>query len=110
MVALPNAVSRYLPKLPFPFSAPTVPGGVDVPAGKPRSGSDYDTAWARRYRAGVACRRGRQRSGSDYDTAWARRYPARVARAALLEAVARPAVQALARPHHHCMDQLDQPR
>jgi len=82
MVALPNAVSRYLPKLPFPFSAPTVPGGVEVPAGKPRSGSDYDTEWARRY-------------------------PARVARAALVEAVARPAVQALARPQLHGLDRLD---
>ena len=82
MVALPSAVSRYLPKLPFPFSAPTVPGGVEVPARKPRSGSDYDTEWARRY-------------------------PARVARAALVEAVARPAVQALARPQLHGLDRLD---
>ena len=82
MVALPSAVSRHLPKLPFPFSAPTVPGGVEVPARKPRSGSDYDTEWARRY-------------------------PARVARAALVEAVARPAVQALARPQLHGLDRLD---
>ena len=82
MVALPSAVSRYLPKLPFPFSAPTVPGGVEVPVRKPRSGSDYDTEWARRY-------------------------PARVARAALVEAVARPAVQALARPQLHGLDRLD---
>jgi 1-acyl-sn-glycerol-3-phosphate acyltransferase len=82
MVALPSAVSRYLPKLPFPFSAPTVPGGVEVPARKPQSGSDYDTEWARRY-------------------------PARVARAALVEAVARPAVQALARPQLHGLDRLD---
>jgi 1-acyl-sn-glycerol-3-phosphate acyltransferase len=82
MVALPSAVSRYLPRPPFPFSAPTVPGGVELPARKPRSGSDYDTDWARRY-------------------------PARVARAALVEAVARPAVQALARPELHGLDRLD---
>ena len=82
MAALPDAVSRYLPKLPFPFSAPTVPGGVEVPGRKPRSGSDYDTAWARRY-------------------------PARVARAALVEAVTRPAVAALARPQLHGLDRLD---
>jgi len=82
MVALPSAVSRHLPKLPFPFSAPTVPGGVEVPDRKPRSGSDYDTEWARRY-------------------------PARMARAALVEAVARPAVQALARPQLHGLDRLD---
>jgi 1-acyl-sn-glycerol-3-phosphate acyltransferase len=82
MVALPSAVSRHLPKLPFPFSAPTVPGGVEVPDRKPRSGSDYDTEWARRY-------------------------PARMARVALVEAVARPAVQALARPQLHGLDRLD---
>jgi len=82
MVALPSAVSRHLPKLPFPFSAPTVPGGVEVPDRKPRSGSNYDTEWARRY-------------------------PARMARAALVEAVARPAVQALARPQLHGLDRLD---
>jgi 1-acyl-sn-glycerol-3-phosphate acyltransferase len=82
MAALPDAVSRYLPKLPFPFSAPTVPGGVEVPGRKPRSGSDYDTAWARRY-------------------------PARVARAVLVEAVTRPAVAALARPQLHGLDRLD---
>src|SRR4029453_13770864 len=82
MGARPGAVSRYLPKLPFPFSAPTVPGGVEVPARKPRSGSDYDTEWARRY-------------------------PARVARAALVEAGGRPAVQALARPQVHGLDRLD---
>jgi 1-acyl-sn-glycerol-3-phosphate acyltransferase len=47
------------------------------------------------------------RSGADYDTAWARRYPARVARAALVEAVTRPAVAALARPELHGLDRLD---
>jgi 1-acyl-sn-glycerol-3-phosphate acyltransferase len=82
MAGLPPAVSRYLPRLPFPFSAPTVPGGVEVPARKARSGADYDTAWARRY-------------------------PARLARAALVEAVGRPAVAALARPEVNGLDRLD---
>jgi 1-acyl-sn-glycerol-3-phosphate acyltransferase len=81
MAPLPSAVSRRLLRLPFPFSAPTVPGGVEVP---PR----------------------RQRAGADYDTAWARRYPARLARVAIVEAVARPAVAALARPERHGLDRL----
>ena len=75
-------MSRYLPRPPFPFSAPTVPGGVEVPARQARSGADYDTAWARRY-------------------------PARLARAALVEAVGRPAVAALARPEVNGLDRLD---
>jgi 1-acyl-sn-glycerol-3-phosphate acyltransferase len=81
MAPLRSAVSRRLLRLPFPFSAPTVPGGVEAP---PR----------------------RQRAGADYDTTWARRYPARLARAAIVEAVARPAVAALARPERHGLDRL----
>jgi 1-acyl-sn-glycerol-3-phosphate acyltransferase len=79
---LPDSLTRRLPRLPFPFSAPTVPGGVEAPAR-------------------------RQRAGADYDTAWARRYPARVARVALVEGVARPVVAALARPERHGLDRLD---
>lgn len=82
MPALPDVVTRRLPRLPFPFSAPTVPRGVEAPAR-------------------------RRRAGADYDTEWARRYPARLARAALVEAVARPAVAALARPERHGLDRLD---
>ncbi|HEX6425694.1 MAG TPA: lysophospholipid acyltransferase family protein [Acidimicrobiales bacterium] len=82
MAALPSSLTRWLPRPPFPFSAPTVPGGVEVPARRPRAGSDYDTAWSRRY-------------------------PARLARAALVEAVARPAVAALAKPERHGLDRLD---
>ena len=82
MVALPDVVARRLPRPPFPFSAPPVPGGVDLPPGKVRSGADYDTRWARRM-------------------------PARVARLALVEAVARPAVTALARPRREGLDRLD---
>jgi 1-acyl-sn-glycerol-3-phosphate acyltransferase len=79
---LSDSLARRLPRLPFPFSAPTVPGGVEAPARK-------------------------ERAGADYDTAWARRYPARMARVALVEAVARPAVAALARPERHGLDRLD---
>ena len=82
MASLPSSLTRHLPRLPFPFSAPTVPGGVEAPARAPRAGADYDTAWARRY-------------------------PARVARVALVETVARPVVAALARPERHGLDRLD---
>lgn len=81
MAALPSSLTRWLPRPPFPLSAPTVPGGVEVPPRRPRAGSDYDTAWSRRY-------------------------PARLARAALVEAVARPAVAALAKPERHGLDRL----
>ncbi|MGK2950635.1 MAG: lysophospholipid acyltransferase family protein [Acidimicrobiales bacterium] len=69
------------PKLPFPFSAPTTPGGVE-----PRPA-------ARRY-------------GADYDSDWARRFPARFARTVLLESVLRPAVAALGAPERHGLDRL----
>lgn len=83
MPPLPHSLTRRLPRLPFPFSAPTVPDGVEAPPRKVRAGADYDTAWARRY-------------------------PARLARVALVEGVARPAVAALARPERHGLDRLDQ--
>ena len=70
------------PRLPFPYSAPPVPDGVEVPAAPPRSGPDYDTDWARRY-------------------------PARLARAALVETVGRGMVAALARPRLTGLDRLD---
>jgi len=82
VASLPSSLTRHLPRLPFPFSAPTVPGGVEAPVRAPRAGADYDTAWARRY-------------------------PARVARVALVETVARPVVAALARPERHGLDRLD---
>ena len=82
MAVLPSSLTRWLPRPPFPLSAPTVPDGIEVPPRPPRAGSDYDTAWSRRY-------------------------PARLARAALVEAVARPAVAALAKPERHGLDRLD---
>jgi 1-acyl-sn-glycerol-3-phosphate acyltransferase len=69
------------PRLPFPFSAPSVPGGVEPAPTKDRLGGGYDTSWARRY-------------------------PARVARMALLEGVMRPAVAALAAPERSGIDRL----
>ncbi len=35
-------------KVPFPFRAPTTPGGVEPLPAKKRTGADYDTQWARR--------------------------------------------------------------
>jgi 1-acyl-sn-glycerol-3-phosphate acyltransferase len=69
------------PRLPFPFSAPTTPGGVEPLPPKKRLGADYDTDWARRF-------------------------PARAARLALLEGVLRPAVAALGAPERAGIDRL----
>lgn len=72
---------RRAPSLPFPYSAPTAPGGVEpLPPAK--------------------------KLGADYDTAWARRFPARMARLALLEGVLRPAVAALGAPERAGLDRL----
>jgi 1-acyl-sn-glycerol-3-phosphate acyltransferase len=38
---------RRIGTVGFPYRAPTVPGGVEVPATPSRLGADYDTAWAR---------------------------------------------------------------
>lgn len=67
--------------MPFPYSAPTAPDGVEVPP-SPR------------------------KLGADYDTDWARRFPARLARLALLEGVMRPAVAALGAPERDGIDRL----
>ena len=40
--------------LGFPYRAPTVPRGVEVPAEPPSLGADYDTSWARKPAARVA--------------------------------------------------------
>jgi 1-acyl-sn-glycerol-3-phosphate acyltransferase len=69
------------PQLPFPFSAPTVPGGVEAPPPA-------------------------RKLGADYDTDWARRFPARLARLALLEGVMRPTVAALGAPERAGIDRL----
>lgn len=74
-------------RLPFPYRAPTVPNGV-------------------------VARRPKSTTGAFYDTDWARRYPARMARLALVEAVMRPAVGAIASPdvvHNDRLADLDGP-
>jgi 1-acyl-sn-glycerol-3-phosphate acyltransferase len=75
-------LARKAAKLPFPLGAPPVPQGVEPLPAKARSGPDYDTDWARRY-------------------------PARVARVALVEGVARPALSVLASPERTGLDRLD---
>jgi 1-acyl-sn-glycerol-3-phosphate acyltransferase len=69
-------------KAQFPFRAPTVPGGVEPPAPKVRLGADYDTEWARSR-------------------------PARMARAAMVEGVMRPMVQALGNPKVRNLDRIE---
>ena len=69
-------------RLGFPWRAAAVPGGV-TPA--PPS----------------------HRLGADYDTDWARRYPARLARAAIVEGIMRPAMSAIASPDRRGLDRLD---
>lgn len=71
-----------MPRLPFPYSAPTAPRGLEQPARTPRSGPDYDTDWARRL-------------------------PARMGRAALRSTLLRATVAALASPEIRGLDRLD---
>ena len=66
----------------FPFTAPTWPGGVER---RPLE----------------------RRTGTDYDSAWARRYPARLARALIVDQVLRPVVRVLGSPQLHGRDRLD---
>jgi 1-acyl-sn-glycerol-3-phosphate acyltransferase len=78
------ALGRYLPKrptLPFPYSAPTVPLGVEPPPADKHSGVDYDTEWARSPAA-------------------------RWTRVVLLESVLRPTVAAVAKPERRGLDRL----
>ena len=72
------------PKLParFPYGAPTWPTGVARP----------------RVEGGT---------GVEYDTSWARRYPVRLVRAAVLDAVTRPLVHAIASPTVEGRDRLE---
>lgn len=76
------SLSRVVRRVPFPYRAPHVPGGVEP---------------------GPA----RRRTGADFPTEWARRYPARVARLAVLEGVLRPTVAALAPAERFGVDRLD---
>jgi 1-acyl-sn-glycerol-3-phosphate acyltransferase len=69
------------PRLPFPYSAPSTPGGVEpLPP--------------------------ERKLGADYDTDWARRWPARMARVLLVEGLMRPGVAALGAPERAGLDRL----
>ncbi len=81
MARLALARTRRLARLPFPYSKPTVPVGVEPPAPT-------------------------RRTGPDYDTTWARRYPARLARVGIIEALFRPAMRAIADPTVEGLDRL----
>ena len=75
------------PTASFPLAAPTWPGTVAKPSP-------------------------RRRLGTDYDTAWARRYPARLARVVITELITRPVLTAVARPEVTGLDRiahLDEP-
>ncbi|HET9071661.1 MAG TPA: lysophospholipid acyltransferase family protein [Acidimicrobiales bacterium] len=83
---LAGAPARLAARLPrpsgFPWTPPTRPATLPVPPAE-------------------------RTLGVHYDTEWARRYPARLARAALTEAVARPAVAALAAPRVEGLDRIE---
>jgi 1-acyl-sn-glycerol-3-phosphate acyltransferase len=69
-------------RLPFPYRAPTVPGGVEsLPA--------------------------TVRAGAQYDTTWARRAPARLARLAIVDGLMGPGMRALASPELLGLDRLE---
>jgi 1-acyl-sn-glycerol-3-phosphate acyltransferase len=74
-------LSRVTQSFGFPWRAPTVPRGLQVPS-EPR------------------------KVGADFDTDWARRTPARVARAAIVEGPLRLAMKALADPEREGLDRV----
>lgn len=78
---LPNP-AKLLNRFEFPLRAPTVPGGVEPPAEKKRTGAHYETDWARRT-------------------------PARVARRVLTDGVIRPFTGAVADPEVVGEDRID---
>jgi len=81
-VPVVGRLRRPLQALPFPYRAPTVPLGVEVPARRPAKGTNFPTDWAR--------------------TPTARR-----TRVALVEAIVRPAMAGLAQPTIRGTDRLD---
>ena len=74
--------SALVARLPFPYRAPMVPGGIEP---EPE----------------------RKRTGIDYETEWARTFGARVARLAVLESLLRPTVRFLADPERDGLDRLE---
>lgn len=81
-VPVVGRLRRPLQALPFPYRAPTVPAGVEVPATKRAIGTDFPTDWAR--------------------TEVARR-----TRIALLETVVRPTMSGVAQPTRRGADRLE---
>lgn len=79
-VELPDP-RRKLRQLAFPVVAPSTPRGVEPLPEERRTGADYDTTWARTFRA-------------------------RWARTVLLESVLRPAAAVIARPRRQGLDRL----
>lgn len=79
-VELPDP-RRKLRQLAFPLVAPTTPLGVEPRPKERRTGADYDTEWARSFRA-------------------------RWTRTVLLESVLRPTAAAIARPRRRGIDRL----
>jgi 1-acyl-sn-glycerol-3-phosphate acyltransferase len=68
--------------MPFPYTAPTVPQNVEIPA-----------------KRGV--------TGTDFPTDWARTEPARRTRALLIDGIVRPIMSGLAQPTRRGADRLD---
>ena len=77
-----NLIAAKLRRVQFPFRAPTVPEGVEVPDRGPKLGADYDTEWARTPAA-------------------------RLARAGLVNGFMRPMVYALGTPRRRGLDRID---
>jgi 1-acyl-sn-glycerol-3-phosphate acyltransferase len=71
-----------VPRLPFPYGAPSTPDGIEP-------------------------KKDASNLGADFETDWARTYPARAARVLLVEGVVRPAITALAAPIVLGRDRLD---
>lgn len=76
-----DAITKVRSKVSFPYRAPTVPPGVELPP--------------------VA-----KHTGASYETEWARRQPARVTRALIVEGPMRGLVKSVAHPEVNGLDRL----
>lgn len=76
-----DVITKVRSRIAFPFRAPTVPAGVELPA-KPK------------------------RTGAAYETKWARRQPARIVRALIVEGPLRAVVTTVAHPEIVGLDRL----
>jgi 1-acyl-sn-glycerol-3-phosphate acyltransferase len=74
-------VSRLTQSFGFPWRAPTVPRGLEVP-------------------------REQKKVGANYETEWARQTPARIARTAIVEGPLRLAMKVLANPEREGLDRV----